>query len=68
VIDADLLKKIRGVEQATDERCVLVTIYSFVSGHAIHQERVTDPNLEQKVANLVRAWQCPPNSFSIGGC
>ncbi|HEY7152942.1 MAG TPA: hypothetical protein VH575_03185 [Gemmataceae bacterium] len=52
-------------------RCVIVRIFSFVSGQLIHQERVTDPDIANKVRKVLQAWGAKPfgqNWSSISNC
>ena len=51
--------------------CVIVRIFSFVSGNIIHSERVTQPNLAQKVQNILKSWAAEPygqNWSSVSNC
>jgi hypothetical protein len=52
-------------------KCVIVRIFSFVSGSLIHQERVTDPDLPNKVRKVLQSWSAKPfgmNGSSISNC
>lgn len=51
--------------------CVVVRIYSFVSGNLIHSERVTQPDLAKKVQNVLKSWSAKPygpNWSEISNC